>query len=105
MRCQLVSTGLSFSKRAVESCFKSPQTALNGRLVHAQGFCSGPDAATARDSQKITQVVPIEHLPTRIFAKPTRRLAAPVSRHLMLHALLHRPKPDCTGIWPTKEQK
>jgi hypothetical protein len=59
---------------------------LNGRLIYAQGFCSGPGAATARDGQKITKVVPIEHLPTRIFAKPTRRLAAPVSRHLMLLA-------------------
>jgi hypothetical protein len=59
---------------------------LNGRLLYAQGFCSGPGAATACDGQKITKVVPIEHLPTRIFAKPTRRLAAPVSRHLMLLA-------------------
>ncbi len=34
MRRQSV-PGLSFSKRAVESRFKSPQTALNGRLIDA----------------------------------------------------------------------
>jgi hypothetical protein len=42
--------GLSFSKRAVERRFESPQAALNGRLIYAQDLCSGTGAATARDS-------------------------------------------------------
>jgi hypothetical protein len=105
MRRQSIATGLSFSKRAVKSRLERPQTTLNSRLIYAQGSRSGADAATARDRQKITEVVPIEHLPTRIFAKPTRKLASPVSRHLVLNAYLPPPVADCTGIWPMKEQK
>jgi hypothetical protein len=55
---------MALNKLAAKLLLEPRKPALDGGLVPAQGFGSRDCAARSSNSEEITQVIPIEHVPT-----------------------------------------